>query len=68
MARTGRPKVEARMQPLSLRLAPAQLEELDALAEEMKGPNTALRITRADVVRQLIEEALQARRNRKGGF
>jgi Arc/MetJ-type ribon-helix-helix transcriptional regulator len=55
-----RPKKDATMETVSVRLPKAMVEEIDSYVETLKGDMPLLNISRADGVRQLLSNALQA--------
>ena len=61
----GRPRQAETMETISVRLPKAMVGELDAQVERMRQQMPLLLINRADAVRQLLAEALEARA-RKG--
>jgi metal-responsive CopG/Arc/MetJ family transcriptional regulator len=62
----ARPRQPETMETISVRLPRAMVAEIDAYADRMRQQTPLLLINRADAVRQLLAEALQAD-GRKGG-
>lgn len=54
--RTSKPKTS----PIGVRLEVEMLDDIDAIAQELSRPG--LDVTRADVIRVLVHESLEARR------
>jgi Arc/MetJ-type ribon-helix-helix transcriptional regulator len=55
-----RPKKDETMETVSVRLPKAMVEEIDNYVESLKGDMPLLNISRADGVRQLLANALNA--------
>ncbi len=56
----GRPKQDQTMETVSVRLPKAMVKEIDGFVESLKGDMPLLNISRADGVRQLLSNALNA--------
>jgi Arc/MetJ-type ribon-helix-helix transcriptional regulator len=56
----GRPKQDQIMETVSVRLPKAMVKEIDGFVESLKGDMPLLNISRADGVRQLLSNALNA--------
>lgn len=59
-AKTGRPKSTATKQLTAFRLPPALLARVDAYAARLQGSTPWATVTRADAVRALLGQALDA--------
>ena len=55
-----RPKQDQTMETVSVRLPKAMVKEIDVFVESLKGDMPLLNISRADGVRQLLSNALNA--------
>ena len=56
----ARPKKDDAMETVSARLPKAMIKEIDRYVETLKGDMPLLNISRADGLRQLLSNALQA--------
>jgi Arc/MetJ-type ribon-helix-helix transcriptional regulator len=61
----GRPKQDQIMETVSVRLPKAMVKEIDGFVESLKGDMPLLNISRADGVRQLLSNALNAQASTK---
>jgi Arc/MetJ-type ribon-helix-helix transcriptional regulator len=61
----GRPKQDQIMETVSVRLPKAMVKEIDVFVESLKGDMPLLNISRADGVRQLLSNALNAQASTK---
>ena len=63
----ARPRQPETMETISVRLPRAMVAEIDAHVERMRQQTPLLLINRADAVRQLLAEALQAQTGKGRG-
>ncbi len=60
----ARPKKEETMETVSVRLPKPMIEEIDSFIDDIKQEMPLLNIGRADGIRQLIAEGIQARKKK----